>query len=212
MKKYWMIFFLILMVGCQSVEKNLVKLKSDYAADRIEAIYWIFENAPEQDRQKLLIDASKDKSEVVRSLALRLMALEENPKYGDYLLAGLKDKKSPLVRMEAVQSLGYLKNKDTILDISKLAMAAKEKNLWVRLKALKSLEYMKALEALEDLSDLLEDDEPAIAFQAKLILEKFTDQNLGTDKENWQEFLKKISENKIKNLEMSEEKKAENLE
>lgn len=181
---------LMMTMGCQSLEENLQKLKSEYASDRIEAIDWLFYNADNKEANKQLLKEAvqHDKNEVVRSLAIRFMALEGNEEYVPFLKNSIVDA-SPLVRMEAIQGIGTLNAKSVIPDIVERLSSKKEPDLWVRLKILKTLEYMDASQNSLLLVELLEDSEPAIRFHALSLLEKFTGKKLGIDKQTWKTFL-----------------------
>lgn len=155
--------------------------------ERCEAIYWLYFNVKTETSKKLLVDAlEKDQSMLVRSMAARIMALEGKAEYIPLLEKALNDS-SPLVRMEAIQSLGSLKSKSSIPLLTELLL--KDTDIHVRLKALKSIQYMQAEEdIIPVLIDSLEDQEPSVRFQALLLLEKSTKVKLGSDKETWKKW------------------------
>ena len=190
--KYFFILLPLLAIclcSCSSLKSNLKKLRSPHSEARCEAIYWLHQNVQNKANKKLIIDAlTKDESEVVRSLAARLMGIEKNPLYLPLLTSALSDP-SALVRMEAVQSIGSINRKASLPDIASLLK--KEPEVLVRLKALKSINYMGSKQAIPALIDELEDQEPAARFQALILLEKFTKANPGMDKNSWKEWYQK---------------------
>jgi len=178
-------------MSCSSFSDHLNQIKSDAASDRIEGIYWLSMNMKSPTTQKLLIEAfRKDESEIVRSLAARLIVLENNPDYVPLLVLGLHDS-SPLVRMEVVQGLGSLQAKTTLPDLSNLLL--NDSDIFVRLKVLKSIQYMNATESIPSLIDALGDPEPAVRFYALLLLEQFTQEKPGIDKQSWKKWYEKKS-------------------
>ena len=127
----------------------------------------------------------QDKSELVRSLAARLMGLDGNKEFIPLLASALEDP-SVAVRMEAVQSLGSLQAHETMEQLVKLL--PKEPHVWVRLKILKTIEYWNQPPALNILIERLDDQDPAVRFQSLALLEKFTGKKIGMDKEGWQKW------------------------
>ena len=191
-----------LISGCNSLPENLKKLKSKYALDRCEAIHWLYHHVKSDTTRNLLTEAlHKDESDVVRSLAARLMALGGDKSYIPDLQKALEDS-SPLVRMEVAQSLGSLQSRQSLGKLGSLLAKGKnedrirEQDAWVRLKIIKSMEYMEAKQAVPVLIEALADNEPAVKFQALLLLEKFTGKKLGTDKESWNRWYQQQSQKK----------------
>ena len=181
---------------------NIIKVYSyekdlKYSTDRIDAILEILdcEKIPFKVKQELLIKASEDENEVVRSLAIRLMALTRRKVFMKYIKRAFKDKSS-LVRLEAIQAIGTLHNYELLK--SAMNKFSKDTEYWVRLKVLKSLEYIEAWNnskniILDFLIKALRDSEPAVRFQASLILYQITGKNLGDDQEIWKNwYLKNI--------------------
>ena len=177
---------LIFLTGCNSLEKNLVKLKSPSSVDRCEAILWLYNNVKTETTQKLVMDALyRDSSPGVRSLAVRLLGIENSEEYLTPLETSLNDP-SALVRMEVVQSLGSMHAKQSVPKLLKMLEVETDKT--VRLKILKTLQYIRAKESVPVLIERLEDEEPAVRLQALLLLKYFTKQSLGIDKEPWQKW------------------------
>lgn len=174
---------MLILVGCGGMNHHLQNLKSQSSKDRAEAIYWLCTHVQNQTNKKLLAEAIvKDKSDLVRSLAARLMALDGDPQFVPLLQKAMQDS-SALVRMEAIQSLGSYLHHQSLPQIT--AVAAKESNAWVRLKILKDIDYMDAKDSLPFLIERLDDSDPSVRFHALLLLEKFSGQKMGTDKEVW---------------------------
>lgn len=196
-------FILLAGTGCQSVESNLERLHSPSSLERSQAIYWLFENSTDTPTmQKLLVEAlTQDKSELVKSLAIRLMGLQGKQEYVPYLLKALQDP-SAFVRMESVQSLGSLKVEASVPEL--LDLFRKENNTWVRLKILKTLSYMNAKETVPALIEQLDDLEPTIRFQLAMLLEQFTGEKFGVDKESWQKWYLHASEKKVSHVPLKE--------
>ena len=193
MKFLLVLLTVLTFAGCNSLENNLRKLKSNYAKSRCEGIYWLYYNGHKKINQKLLIDALKrDENELVRSLAARLMGLEGKTVYVYPLLMALNDPKS-LVRIEAAQSLGTLKSEEALTRLGELL--EQDSNIYVKLKILKTINHMNAKKAVPDLIEALDDEEPAVSFQSLMLLEKFTNAKAGLGKNDWKEWLK---ENKSK--------------
>ncbi|NUM35833.1 MAG: HEAT repeat domain-containing protein [Candidatus Brocadiae bacterium] len=185
-KKLFLIFFIFL-CACSSFNQHLQKLKSESAIERCEAIQWLYFNVKTQTSEKLLVDAlEKDQSMIVRSLAARIMALEGRKEFIPLLEKALYDE-NPLVRMEAVQSLGSLKSKSSIPKLTELLL--KDPDLQVRLKVLKSIQYMQSEEETTlALIDSLDDQEASVRFHSLLLLEKSTKNKFGSDKESWKKW------------------------
>lgn len=186
---------LLAAIGCQTMDENLDKLESPYAAERLEAIDWLLENSrnPEENRKLLKKALKKDKSELVRAMAARFMALDGNEDFIPDLKWALQDP-SAHVRMEVVQSLGSLKVESALPELLKMLSPKREPDCWVRLKVLKTVSYMKASSSAGDLVEALEDPESSVRFQALCLLEKFTGMKLGTEKEDWENYFKKIKQ------------------
>jgi HEAT repeat protein len=176
----------LFLVGCSGMDHSLENLKSQSCKDRAAAIYWLCTNVQSPTNKKLVSEAlQKDKSDLVRSLAVRLMALDGDVQFIPLIHNALQDS-SALVRMEAAQSLGSYKDYQALPQLT--AVIEKEHNAWVRLKILKSIEHMRAAQTVPALIGRLEDTEPAVRFQALLLLQKFTGQQIAADKESWQKW------------------------
>lgn len=189
MLKHCFILLLITAVSCTSFNTYVKNLNSESASDRIESIYWLSQNAPGSTTQKLLVESLRnDKNEVVRSLAIRLIALQHHTDAIPVIAKSLQDS-SALVRMEAAQSLGTLQAYSALPQLT--AQLEKEQDILVRLKILKTINYLDATEAIPALVACLEDDESAVRFQALMLLEKFTQTQPGLDKESWQRWVRK---------------------
>lgn len=174
---------LMIFSSCSSFKQHVAGLKSESSQERVEHIHWLYENAPGPTTQKLLIESLRnDKSEVVRSLAVRLLALQHNPDVIPILILSLRDS-HPLVRMEVVQSLGTLQAYSELPTLVKQLKT--ESDVLTRLKILKTINYLNATEAIPDLVDCLDDEETAVRFQSLMLLEKFTQTKAGLDKESW---------------------------
>ncbi|HON44920.1 MAG TPA: HEAT repeat domain-containing protein, partial [Planctomycetota bacterium] len=156
----FLVFVSLFVTSCSSIDEHLVKLKSPSAVSRCEAILWLYDNIKTETTQKLLMDALyKDENPVVRSLVVRILAIENNPAYIPLLEVALNDA-SPLVRLEVVQTLGSMHAKQSIPKLLKLLETETDKN--VRLKILKTLQYTRSKESIPVLIARLDDPEPAI--------------------------------------------------
>jgi len=194
MNKFIFIIIILasIIISCNSLHTNLQKLRSNLGGERCEAIYWLYFNIKGKTTQKLIINALiKDKSELVRSLAARLMGIDGNKNYIPLLENALTNDKSYLVRMEAAQSLGSLLAKKSIKKLEE--QLKKDNNSWVKLKILKTFEYMNAKQAVPFLIKILDDQEPAVRFQALRLLEKFTGEKVGLDKQSWLNWYEKLN-------------------
>lgn len=179
--------FCLLSLGCSSLNEHLTKLKSPYAKDRIDAIIWLTDNIKSQTSDELLVEAlTKDESPLVRSLAIRVMVEKKGTKYLPLIQNSLKDKHY-LVRMEAAQAIGTYQATELTADLAK-QLQKKDSHLWDKLKVLKSIEHMNAKGAVKELIESLDDQEPAVRLQAVSLLEKFTEQNFGSNKKAWLEW------------------------
>lgn len=195
--------FFCTLVSCQSRETRMEQLKSEYAENRVEAIHWLYEERfDEQLVQKTLENAlEKDESPLVKSLAIRLMVLEQKDHYLPLIVAKTQHPHH-LVRIEAVQAIGSYLAYDQLEKLFEVMV--KEKNAEVRLKILKSIEYMNAKESLPSLIAQLDDPDPTIQFQTLMLVERFTGEKVGLDKETWEEWWQQNKESYLQSLQNTE--------
>lgn len=172
----------------------------------------------EDDRYAPTYYTRRDELRDLRSRAANLPPAQQS-QIALQLTDLLRNERSPLLRREAVITLGYLPVAEAIaglqlaiadqdLDVrtaactawrrhggeaaagALLAAASQDEDLDVRLAAVKELQHFRGPEVMRVLGLALEDADPALQYRAVLSLQEVSDVNYGESVYAWREYLR----------------------
>lgn len=171
-------------LGERSVAGNVILLSKDNNRAVRSSVAECLGLLATSEAVAALVELSRDSDSGVRAAAVRSLGMARDNGAVDALLHALRDQTAE-VRAYAVEALGTLRDSRSI---PSLYAMVKDSNETVRGKACAAL---KGLTELPLLVTALNDESPAVRFNAAYVLWLMTGQDFGVDKEKWEIWISK---------------------
>jgi HEAT repeat protein len=201
--------FLLFLISCSSVEKELEGLNSSDALTRRDAVVSLAHRLKPSDTGEspqhnkivhaLVRTTIADPNPYVRAAALSSLVENAPVDSPETVSACLKDS-NPLVREEAVRAAGKTRIRFLTTAIIKLLLEDPDVSVRrispVALVSIASLRPEPPPEILEALCNVLQDEEDSVKFAARDALRRLLGTDVGESPENWKRLLEQRRERK----------------